>query len=91
MRPILALPFVALVACGPSPDVGVVTQFNGDTVTVRGALDLDGKAGPQLPKPNQRAEAVAMCDRFGKSAEYVSSNVVSDPTFPRVDFLFSCL
>lgn len=82
--------FLPLLSCGPSPDVGTITAFDGRTVTVRGALDLDGRAGVQLPKPNQAAEAQRMCAIDGKSAEYVSSNVVSDPTFPKVDFLFLC-
>lgn len=81
---------VVLASCGPAPDVGTVTRFDGRTVTVRGGLDLDGRAGVQMPKPNQVAEAQRMCATEGKRAEYVSSNVVHDPTYPKVDFLFLC-
>ena len=87
MRYVLVL--LAIAACGPAPDVGYATQFNGHTVTIRGGLDMDGKLGPQLPKPNQAAEAQRICASVNKAAVHLSSAPATDSDW-HIDHLFAC-
>ena len=63
------LPVLTLSACVVPP---IVTEFNGDSVTIQGA---DFTYDDSL-KTLYKAEADRICGKIGKRAEYASSRAV---------------
>jgi hypothetical protein len=72
-----------LAGCTPGPSQ--ISQFNGDSVTVR-RIEL---GVPNPADPAVVSEAVRICQSAGKTAQYASLEVNMD-TF-EVSYLFLCL
>jgi len=82
--PTLALVAAALAACAiPETTRGTVYQFNGDSVTIRGAFAWDGS--PARPTVAMIAQARDVCP----NATYLSANPTPGDQYTAL-YLFRC-
>lgn len=89
MKYFAAVSLIALAACGapPADTAGQVTQFTGQTVTVRGAADNTLGATP-TPTAAMAAQAKQQC---GGSASYLSATPSNLHQYDfAYNFLFRC-
>lgn len=73
---------LGLVACGAPP---VVTEFNGDSVTIQSQSSGN--------EPEVSSEAERICGTVNRRAEYASSRQIHAPQYmvPTYNHLFLCL
>lgn len=77
---------LAISACTVSPDTeGAVYQFNGETVTIRGAYTMDGTSKPATPTPAMVAQAKEICP----GATYLSATPSPTDNYTFL-YLFRC-
>lgn len=73
-----------LSGCVVPEDVrGTVTQYNGDSVTIRGAFSMDGS--PARPTAGMAAQAREVCP----GAKYISADPASGDDYSFL-YLFKC-
>lgn len=86
MRLALLAP-LALAACVMTDPKGVVVAYNGQTVTMRGPVDLSPAAfgKPAVPSPELVAQARDICP----NARLVSTTPTPGDS-PTMDYLFLC-